>query len=105
MAALALALVAAIRAADDGRASTATEAHGGNGALSSTEDVPDASATRGGEILKPSVEGDVWVFELEPSPARREVIPGTRITAYAYDGTVPGPEIRVARDGGSTTAP
>lgn len=97
-AALALAFVAVLRATDDtavAQPAGPMEDHGGHGAPASSEDVPDASATRGGEVLEPRVEGGVWIYELEPTAVRWEILPGTRVTAYAYNGTVPGPEIRV----------
>ena len=59
------------------------------------DDVPDATASRGGQPLEHSVENGVWVFSLEATPVRWEILPGTRVTAWTYNGTVPGPEIRV----------
>jgi len=100
-AALALAVVAAIRASDTGSTAVAetTEgehgAAGGHGAPAPSEGVPDATAERGGQVLEPRVEGGVWVYELETRPVRWQILPGTRVTAYTYNGTVPGPEIRV----------
>jgi FtsP/CotA-like multicopper oxidase with cupredoxin domain len=57
--------------------------------------VPDATARRGGRTLEHAVESGVWVFSLEATPVRWEILPGTRVTAWTYNGTVPGPEIRV----------
>jgi len=57
--------------------------------------VPDATARRGGQTLEHTVENGVWVFNLEATPVRWEILPGTRVTAWTYNGTVPGPEIRV----------
>ena len=59
------------------------------------EGVPDATASRGGQPLEHSLENGVWVFSLEATPVRWEILPGTRVTAWTYNGTVPGPEIRV----------
>ena len=57
--------------------------------------VPDATATRGGRPLAHTVDGDTWVFRLTAKPVKWEILPGTRVTAWSYNGTVPGPEIRV----------
>ncbi|HLG08368.1 MAG TPA: copper oxidase [Gaiellaceae bacterium] len=96
-AALALAVVATMRASDDEPAVAAgsTMEDMGHGAAAPTEGVPDATATRGGEVLEPRVESGVWVYELQTKPVRWEILPGTKVTAYTYNGTVPGPEIRV----------
>ena len=57
--------------------------------------VKDATAARGGQPLAHSVVGDTWVFRLTAKPVKWEILSGTRVTAWAYKGTVPGPEIRV----------
>ena len=57
--------------------------------------VPDATANRGGQPLEHSVEDGVWVFSLEATPVRWEILPDRQVTAWTYNGTVPGPEIRV----------
>lgn len=57
--------------------------------------VADASVTQGGQPLPHTVEGDTWVFRLTAKPVRWQILPGTKVTAWAYNGTVPGPEIRV----------
>ncbi|HET7450850.1 MAG TPA: multicopper oxidase domain-containing protein [Gaiellaceae bacterium] len=57
--------------------------------------VENATATRGGRPLAHTVDGDTWVFNLVAKPVKWEILPGTRVTAWAYNGTVPGPEIRV----------
>jgi len=59
------------------------------------EGVPDATAESGGHVLEPRVESGVWVYELVARPVRWEVLPGTRVTAWTYNGTVPGPELRI----------
>jgi len=101
-AALALAVVATVRVSDDEPAAAGTTAAGmghaaagEHGAPAPTEGVPDATATRGGKILEPRIENGVWVYELQTRPMRWEILPGTKVTAYTYNGTVPGPEIRV----------
>jgi len=57
--------------------------------------VPDARAARGGQPLGHTVDNGVWVFTLEAKPVRWEILQGTRVTAWTYNGVVPGPEIRV----------
>jgi hypothetical protein len=76
--ALPVALVAAMRAGEE----TATPAaeHGGmqmaadamarHTAPTPMKGVPDATATRGGQILKPKVEGGVWTFDLVATPVQ-----------------------------------
>ena len=59
------------------------------------EGVPDATAESGGRVLEPRVESGVWVYELVARPVRWEVLPGVRVTAWTYNGTVPGPELRI----------
>lgn len=94
--ALALAVVATIRASDEDSAAAAGMAEmGEHGASAPTEGVPDAAATRGGEVLEPRIENGVWVYELQTKAVRWEILPGTKVTAFTYNGTVPGPEIRV----------
>jgi FtsP/CotA-like multicopper oxidase with cupredoxin domain len=59
------------------------------------EGVPDATATRGGAVLQPTLEQGVRVYRLVAKPVRWEILPGVRVTAWTYNGTVPGPELRV----------
>jgi manganese oxidase len=49
----------------------------------------------GGQKLVPTIESGIKVFSLEASVVQWEVAPGARYEAWAYNGTVPGPEIRV----------
>jgi len=111
--ALALALVATVRAGDDGDGATndtAMSQTGGHmmggstmsgtsgmehGAPASQEGVPNATAARGGQRLNYTIDGDTWVFRLTAKPAKWEILPGVRVTAWTYNGTVPGPGIRV----------
>src|SRR5512134_2612869 len=51
--------------------------------------VADATAARGGQPLGHKVVGGVWVFALEAKPVRWEILPGTRVIAWTYNGTVP----------------
>ena len=57
--------------------------------------VPDATANEGGRPLAHTNDNGVWVYRLEAKPVRWQILPVTRVTAWTYNGTVPGPEIRV----------
>jgi FtsP/CotA-like multicopper oxidase with cupredoxin domain len=50
---------------------------------------------RGDEILPARVEAGVKVFELEAAAIGWSILPWVRVTAYAFNGQVPGPRIRV----------
>lgn len=56
---------------------------------------PAATEGLGGRPLEYVLEGDVKVFNLTCSVIQWEVEPGKLVEAWAYNGTVPGPEIRV----------
>lgn len=103
VAALGLAFVAVVRA-DGSTTSSTGDMDMGMGTSESmmehmapvpTDGVPEATANRGGRPLLHTVDGGVWVFELEAVPVRWRIFPGTSVTAWAYNGVVPGPEIRV----------
>ncbi|MDA1010679.1 MAG: copper oxidase [Chloroflexi bacterium] len=49
----------------------------------------------GGQPMEPVMDGDVKVFELTAAEMQWEVEPGVWRDAMAYNGQVPGPEIRV----------
>jgi manganese oxidase len=51
----------------------------------------------GNEPLDPVIENGVKVFELTATELQWETSPGVLVNAMAFNGTVPGPEIRVAR--------
>ena len=103
MLALGFALVALVRADD----SSSSQASGMGMSMSGsqsmmehmapapTDGVADATAARGGQLLGHTVDNGVWVFSLDAKPVRWEILPGTRVTAWTYNGVVPGPEIRV----------
>jgi FtsP/CotA-like multicopper oxidase with cupredoxin domain len=57
--------------------------------------VPEASATRGGKPLSYTIDNGVRVFNLEAKPVLWQILPDQRVTAWTYNGVVPGPEIRV----------
>lgn len=58
------------------------------GALSATE-------TTGGQLLPYTLDGDVKVFELTAQPVLWNINAETQVTAWTYNGTVPGPLFRV----------
>jgi manganese oxidase len=66
-----------------------------HGAAAPQQGVPDATAVKGGTRLRHRVDGDTWVFELTAKAVKWEIQPGVRVTAWTYNGLVPGPEIRV----------
>jgi FtsP/CotA-like multicopper oxidase with cupredoxin domain len=49
----------------------------------------------GGQPLEFEMDGDVKVFRLTCQVVEWEFAPGQTVEAYAYNGVVPGPEIRV----------
>ncbi|MGE3961022.1 MAG: multicopper oxidase domain-containing protein [Dehalococcoidia bacterium] len=82
---------------------TAAEGHGSGGRmLHSDEDYmagvsafPAETEGLGGQPMEPVMDGDVKVFELTAQEIMWEVSPGDFREAMAYNGQVPGPEIRV----------
>jgi len=54
-----------------------------------------ASADQGGQPLNFRLEEDVKVFELTAQAVKWTLTDGVEATAYTYNGTVPGPMIRV----------
>jgi uncharacterized cupredoxin-like copper-binding protein len=60
-------------------------------------DYPAETEGTGNEILEPALRaGGVKEFELTAEVTSWEVEPGTKVDAWTYNGTVPGPQIRVA---------
>jgi len=57
--------------------------------------VPDATVKIGGQPLAFKVENGVKVFELTASPVRWNILDNVKVAACAYNGSVPGPMIRV----------
>jgi FtsP/CotA-like multicopper oxidase with cupredoxin domain len=53
---------------------------------------PDA---RGGQLLQPTLQDSVKEFELTTGVVRWHILPNVEVGAYAYNGQVPGPLIRV----------
>jgi manganese oxidase len=50
---------------------------------------------KGNQLLAPRMDGGVKVYELTASKIQWEVDPGRKVEAWAYNGQVPGPQIRV----------
>jgi len=59
------------------------------------EAFPAATQGKGNQLLPYTRDGDVKVFELTCSEIEWETEPGKKVRAMAYNGTVPGPVIRV----------
>lgn len=57
--------------------------------------VPAATQAVGGQPLDFRLEDDVKVFELTAQPVRWNILDDVTVTAWTYNGTVPGPMIRV----------
>ncbi len=56
---------------------------------------PATTQGQGNVLMQPRMENGVKVYELTASRIRWEVEPGRTVDAYAYNGQVPGPQIRV----------
>lgn len=79
--------------------STAARA-GMDAGLMRDEPVPSAgvlpaTATQGGQRLPFTLDGEVKVFELTARPVLWQLNADTQVTAWSYNGAVPGPLIRV----------
>jgi uncharacterized cupredoxin-like copper-binding protein len=61
------------------------------------ESFPAKTKGAGNEPLEPRIEGGTKVFELTAEQIRWETKPGVFVDAMGFNGTVPGPEIRVQR--------
>jgi FtsP/CotA-like multicopper oxidase with cupredoxin domain len=59
------------------------------------EAFPAKTQGLGGQPLKPKMENGVKVFELTATELKWETEPGVFVDAMAYNGQVPGPELRV----------
>lgn len=67
-----------------------------NGGLMQDEPVPSegvlpATETEGSQLLPFTLDGDVKVFELTSQPVLWNINADTQVTAWTYNGTVPGP--------------
>ena len=56
---------------------------------------PAKTAGKGNQPLAPRIEKGVKVFELTAEKIQWETAPGQKVEAWAYNGQVPGPQIRV----------
>lgn len=60
-----------------------------------TKAFPAKTAVHGGKPLQPRVDGEWKVFDLTCQEVQWEVESGKMVKAWAYNGQVPGPELRV----------
>jgi manganese oxidase len=56
---------------------------------------PAKTEGKGNQVLAPRLDKNVKVFDLTASKVQWEVEPGRKVEAWAYNGQVPGPQIRV----------
>jgi FtsP/CotA-like multicopper oxidase with cupredoxin domain len=88
-------------------AAGSTGSAGASGGTVSTEEMldgheagvaafPAETEGHGNEPLEPVIENGVKVFELTATELQWETSPGVSVDAMAFNGTVPGPEIRIA---------
>lgn len=61
----------------------------------SSEGVPPATESAGGQPLEYTLEDGVKVFQLTARPVLWNILDDVTVTAWTYNGTVPGPLIRV----------
>ena len=61
----------------------------------SSEGVESAMQNEGGQLLPYTLDGDVKVFELTAQPVLWNINADTQVTAWTYNGMVPGPLFRV----------
>lgn len=78
----------------DHNAAPNTDPSAHHGPISSVG-VPVASQTTGGQPLDYRLEDGVKVFELTAQPVLWSIHDDVQVTAWTYNGTVPGPMIRV----------
>ncbi|MFN8467891.1 MAG: copper oxidase [Caldilineaceae bacterium] len=60
-----------------------------------SDGVPDATATAGAQPLDYVLDGDTKVFTLTAEVVQWPIMEGVTMTAYTYNGMVPGPLLRV----------
>ena len=56
---------------------------------------PAKTEGKGNQLLDPRIDNGVKVYELTATELQWEVSPGQVVEAWAYNGQVPGPQIRV----------
>jgi hypothetical protein len=54
-----------------------------------------APGARGDQVLEPTVENGVKIFDLEASVIRWNILPDVSVEAYAYNRQVPGPRLQL----------
>lgn len=69
--------------------------HNDDDYIAGVQSFPAETEGLGGQPMEPVMDGDVKVFELTAREMEWEVAPGDVRQAMAYNGQVPGPEIRV----------
>ncbi|HZS58496.1 MAG TPA: copper oxidase [Gemmatimonadaceae bacterium] len=56
---------------------------------------PAKTEGKGNVVMRPRVENGVKIFDLTASKIQWEITPGQKVEAFAYNGMIPGPQIRV----------
>jgi FtsP/CotA-like multicopper oxidase with cupredoxin domain len=56
---------------------------------------PAASKGKGNQLMAPTIEGGVKTFRLTATKMQWETAPGLMVEGWAYNGQIPGPQIRV----------
>jgi FtsP/CotA-like multicopper oxidase with cupredoxin domain len=56
---------------------------------------PAKTAGKGNQLMQPRMDGATKVYELTAKKTRWETAPGQTVDALAYNGQVPGPQIRI----------
>jgi manganese oxidase len=56
---------------------------------------PAPTSGKGNQLFAPRLDGRVKVYDLTAEEVQWEVEPGRKVKAWAYNGQVPGPQIRV----------
>jgi FtsP/CotA-like multicopper oxidase with cupredoxin domain len=56
---------------------------------------PAKTAGKGNQLMQPRMDGATKVYELTAKKTRWETAPGQTVEALAYNGQVPGPQIRI----------
>ncbi|MEX2374781.1 MAG: multicopper oxidase domain-containing protein [Dehalococcoidia bacterium] len=79
----------------DGHGAGGRMLHNDDDYMAGVEAFPAATEGLGGQPMAPVMDGDVKVFELTATEMQWEVEPGVWRDAMAYNGQVPGPQIRV----------
>jgi FtsP/CotA-like multicopper oxidase with cupredoxin domain len=58
---------------------------------------PAKTEATGGHVLRPTLVDGVKVFEITAKAVSWEIAPGQFVDGYAYNGQIPGPQLRVKR--------